>query len=73
MEQNFCPVVDEVAKPTSIGLDELVRTIESFSTGIANPVTAAVEQLLTGRVQLSFATIPTILPYVRDGRWTFLP
>ena len=45
MEQNSCPVVDEVAKSTSIGLHELNRTIESFSTGIANPMTAVVEQI----------------------------
>ena len=44
MKQNSCPVVDEVAKPSGVGLDELDGAIETLSTGIADSVTAAVEQ-----------------------------
>ena len=44
MEQDPCPVVGEVAKPTGIGLDELDCTVEAFRTGIADSVLAKVEQ-----------------------------
>ena len=44
MKQNPCPVVGEITKPTSIGLDELDGAIESFSACIADSVLAEVEQ-----------------------------
>src|SRR5713101_5798156 len=46
MKQNPCPVVGEVSKPTSIGLDELDCTVEAFGTGVADFVLAEVEQSL---------------------------
>ena len=44
MKQNSCFVVDEVAKPTGVGLDELDGAIETFSTGITDSVLTEVEQ-----------------------------
>ncbi len=52
MKQNPCPVVGEVTKPTSVGLDELDSAVEPFSAGIADSVPAEVEQtrLMTPQV-----------------------
>ena len=44
MKQNPCPVVGEVAESTSIGLDELDGTVESFCAGVADSVLAEVQQ-----------------------------
>ena len=46
MKQNARAVVGEVAKATCIGLDELDGTVESLSAGVADSVTAVVEQSL---------------------------
>ena len=44
MEQNPCPVVREVTKPTGTGLDELNGAIEAFGTGVADSMLAEVQQ-----------------------------
>ena len=46
MKQNPCPVIGEVTKPASIGLDELYGTVEAFRAGVGDPVLAEGEQPL---------------------------
>ena len=58
MEQNPCPVVREVTKPTGIGLDELDGTVEAFRTGVTDSVLAKVEQ--------PFFVAPEHLDYLFD-------
>ena len=59
MEQNPCPVVREVTKPTGIGFDELDGAVEAFCTGVADSVLAEVEQ--------SFFVAPEHFDYLFDG------
>ena len=58
MEQNPCPVVREVTKPTGIGFDELDCTVEAFRTGVTDSVLAKVEQ--------PFFVAPEHLDYLFD-------
>ena len=44
MKQNSCPIVGEVAKPSSISFDKLNGTIKPFSAGVADSVPTVVEQ-----------------------------
>ena len=44
MKQNSRPIVSELPKSSCVGLDELNGAIESFSAGIADSVSAVIEQ-----------------------------